>query len=173
MPYQQPTDQVVYRLVVGFPDYLIGTDGSLWSRMTTNKARRRSNGEAGRRPSVCLTRDGKQYRRQVHRLLLEAFVGPCPPGLMGLHQDDDPNNNCLSNLYYGTRRQNSEDARRNGRMVRGSGQWNAKLTEAKVRRLRRLWRAGWRGVALGKKFGVSSHVAWKAAVGRTWKHVKE
>lgn len=53
--------------------------------------------------------------RTVHRMVLEAFVGPCPSGLMALHNDDDPTNNTLSNLSWGTRSDNSHDAVRNGR----------------------------------------------------------
>lgn len=64
---------------------------------------------------VILYRDGKGHPLWVHRLVLEAFVGPCPDGLMALHADDDPKNNTLSNLSWGTRSQNLLDAVRNGR----------------------------------------------------------
>ena len=53
--------------------------------------------------------------RSVHHLVLEAFIGPCPPGLMARHADDDPTNNNLRNLSWGTRSYNSYDAIRNGR----------------------------------------------------------
>lgn len=53
--------------------------------------------------------------KQVHTLVLEAFVGPCPPGWMALHADDDPANNRLDNLSWGTRSENALDAVRNGR----------------------------------------------------------
>jgi hypothetical protein len=50
----------------------------------------------------------------VHRLVLEAFVGPCPEGMEGLHWDDDKDNNRLSNLRWGTRTENLLDCIRNG-----------------------------------------------------------
>lgn len=53
--------------------------------------------------------------RTVHALILETFVGPCPPGREALHRDDDPSNNNLSNLSWGTRSENSYDAIRNDR----------------------------------------------------------
>lgn len=53
--------------------------------------------------------------RSVHSLVLEAFVGPCPPGLMACHTNDDPTDNRIDNLSWGTRSQNSYDAVRNGR----------------------------------------------------------
>lgn len=53
--------------------------------------------------------------RPVHRLVLEAFVGPCPEGMtVGRHLDDDPNNNHISNLAWGTVSDNSKDKVRNG-----------------------------------------------------------
>ena len=53
--------------------------------------------------------------RYVHRLVLEAFVGPCPEGYVTCHYDDNPANNALSNLRWGARSENSRDAVRNGR----------------------------------------------------------
>src|SRR5690606_11217835 len=55
---------------------------------------------------------GKSYR--VHRLVMEAFVGPLPEGMEVRHLDDDPDNNALSNLVYGTRSENLEDRVRLG-----------------------------------------------------------
>ena len=51
--------------------------------------------------------------RTVHSLVLEAFVGPCPPGMEARHADDDATNNNISNLSWGTRSQNSHDSIRN------------------------------------------------------------
>lgn len=50
----------------------------------------------------------------VHRMVLEAFVGPCPDGMEALHWDDDPFNNKLTNLRWGTRSENMRDKVRNG-----------------------------------------------------------
>ena len=58
---------------------------------------------------------GKVTCRYVHRLVLEAFVGPCPPGLECLHRDHDTANNRLRNLRWGTRTENIEDKVKAGR----------------------------------------------------------
>jgi len=63
--------------------------------------------------------------RPVHCLILEAFVGLCPPGMEARHLDDDPTNNRLDNLAWGSRRENSADAIRNDR------HFNAGLTHCK------------------------------------------
>lgn len=49
---------------------------------------------------------GKGNSRQVHQLVLEAFVGPCPEGCEVLHLNHNPADNRLENLRYGTRSEN-------------------------------------------------------------------
>lgn len=46
----------------------------------------------------------------VHKLVLEAFVGPCPPGMVCRHfPDRNPANNNLTNISWGTPSQNIQD----------------------------------------------------------------
>lgn len=52
--------------------------------------------------------------RLVHRLVLEAFVGPCPEGMEGCHGDGDPTNNSLGNLRWDTATSNQLDKVRHG-----------------------------------------------------------
>lgn len=61
-----------------------------------------------------LTREKTIRGAYVHRLVLEAFVGPCPDGMEACHHDDDPTNNHLSNLRWDTRGANLKDRYRNG-----------------------------------------------------------
>lgn len=67
------------------------------------------------RLQVRLCANGEQRPYQVHRLVMAAFVGPCPDGLRVLHWDDDPDNNQLSNLRYGTQSENMHDRVRNSK----------------------------------------------------------
>lgn len=64
---------------------------------------------------VRLVREGHTKAFLVHRLVLLAFVGPCPEGMEGCHLDDDPANNHLSNLRWDSRSANMHDRVRNGR----------------------------------------------------------
>ena len=50
---------------------------------------------------VLLRNPKKQYL--VHRLVLEAFVGPRPDNCEARHLDGDPSNNRLDNLAWGTK----------------------------------------------------------------------
>lgn len=67
------------------------------------------------RPTITLHSPGRRITRSVHQLVLEAFMGPRPPGKEALHWDDDRTNNQLSNLRWGTRSENLHDLIRNGR----------------------------------------------------------
>lgn len=58
--------------------------------------------------------DGRGVTRKVHQLVLEAFVGPRPPGMEGCHADDDFTNNRLTNLRWGTHTDNMQDCVSNG-----------------------------------------------------------
>jgi hypothetical protein len=77
-----------------------------------------SPGDVGRpghpRLSVVLHCNGKRHARGVHCLVLEAFVGPCPPGLEGCHYNDIGDDNRLSNLRWDTHSANIFDKVRNG-----------------------------------------------------------
>lgn len=62
-----------------------------------------------------LSKDGHVKSHRVHRLVLEAFVGPCPKGMEACHNDGDPTNNLLSNLRWDTHEANVADTKRHGR----------------------------------------------------------
>jgi hypothetical protein len=64
--------------------------------------------------SVSLSLEGHRHTRWVHRLVLAAFVGPCPQGMEVRHLDGDPKNNAVQNLAYGTRSENELDKVRHG-----------------------------------------------------------
>lgn len=58
---------------------------------------------------VSMPVDGRSSNRLVHRLVLEAFVGPRPDGMQGCHNDGDSTNNHISNLRWDTPHANAMD----------------------------------------------------------------
>lgn len=50
----------------------------------------------------------------VHRLVLLAFVGPCPEGMEACHINGDPADNRVENLRWDTRSENQRDRVRHG-----------------------------------------------------------
>lgn len=63
---------------------------------------------------VQLYLEGVSTVLQIHRLVLQAFLGPCPEGMEGCHNDGDPSNNRLDNLRWDTRSENMLDKRIHG-----------------------------------------------------------
>lgn len=58
---------------------------------------------------VELRNDGRRRDVGVHRLVLEAFVGPCPPEQECCHGPGGPADNRLENLRWDTKSANSQD----------------------------------------------------------------
>lgn len=58
---------------------------------------------------VTFTTPGIRRTYQVHKLVLLAFVGPCPEGLQVRHLNGIPDDNRLENLTYGTPAENMAD----------------------------------------------------------------
>lgn len=59
--------------------------------------------------------DKEQHRVFAHVAVMSTFVGPRPEGMQICHWDDDPANNHVSNLRYGTASENMFDRVRNGK----------------------------------------------------------
>jgi len=59
---------------------------------------------------VSLRRDGETHTFRVHRLVLEAFIGPAPEGTEGCHNNGDPTDNRLANLRWDTHAENVRDS---------------------------------------------------------------
>lgn len=97
--------------------------------------------------------DGRQAL--VHRLVLEAFIGPCPHGHECRHLDGNPGNNRLDNLAWGTPTENGEDKFRHGRVRLGDDHPEVKVSDALVLELRARAGAGELAVALAAEYSLT------------------
>jgi HNH endonuclease/NUMOD4 motif len=105
--------------------------------------------------TVTLRRDGKNFCCKVHRLVLIAFGGPCPAGKEVRHRNGIPNDNRLSNLLWGTRREQFEDQVVHGTDTRGERNGQAKLTYKQAEDIRRMLASGARAGSIAVDVGVS------------------
>lgn len=109
----------------------------------------------------------------VHRLVLEAFVGPCPDGMECRHLNGDPADNRLENLCWGAHIENMRDRAEHGTAAKGERNAKAKLTEAAVREIRRLRLSEKLPLhVIAGRYGVSSCTVASIALRRTWAHVR-
>lgn len=70
------------------------------------------------RPTVCL---GRGNRRLISRLVASAFLPNQDELPLVRHMDDNPTNNNVSNLSWGTQKDNMQDCVRHGRLVGNTG----------------------------------------------------
>lgn len=99
----------ICRPVPGYEDLYATIDGDIISGLngsTIRKTRRPDGYLVVRIPNV--------KQELVHRLVAAAFLGPCPLGMQVRHGDNTKHNNHIANLCYGTPRDNTQDAMRDG-----------------------------------------------------------
>lgn len=114
---------------------------------------------------------GDRKRFSVGRLVLEAFVGPCPAGLQCCHANDDPWDNRLENLRWDTPKANAKDRARNGKDVIGEDHAHAVLTRDAVLVARLAADNGFGIKQLSRAFRVNASTIQKAISGDTWSHL--
>lgn len=123
---------------------------------------------------VVLCKDGVHYTRYVHRLVAEAFLGPCPPGKEVNHKDSNPSNNCLSNLEYVTRSENNKHAYVNGRVpINTIGENNGKTSfrDKDIPAIRKRAEDGETQKAIADDYGVHRVTINLIVNRKTWAHV--
>jgi hypothetical protein len=131
------------RLPDGFMSPMIDTYGRPFLTIQV----REPNGETRKRcPRIC-------------RLVMLAFVGPCPPGMEVCHYDGNPTNNRLDNLRYDTHQANMEDAVRHGRWRSNYG---PKLTPEMIEEIQSLASHGMSKRQMAIRFGINPATVAKA-----------
>ncbi len=108
----------------------------------------------------------------VHRLVLQAFVGPCPLGKQCCHNDGNPRNNLLENLRWDTPASNQADRVKHGTDMRGEKHPNTKLNVKAVREVKLMYRAGIRNYEICRFTGISKTSVENIVLGRCWKWVE-
>lgn len=96
-----------WRAYPGATKYLVNDRGEVYNTTTQRKLTPRSRG--GKYRGVDVSIDGEKKTLYVHRMVLETFTGPCPPGMEGCHNDGNPANNTVENLRWDTKEANVAD----------------------------------------------------------------
>ncbi len=117
-PTAKTSDDVVP--IPGFPGYFATRSGRVYSALRGGLRGLKTWLDRKGYSLVRLRHGGRFVWRRIHRLVLTAFVGSCPPGMEARHLNDVKADNRLSNLCWGTKKENAADAIRNGRTPRGA-----------------------------------------------------
>lgn len=114
--------------------------------------------------------------KPVHRIVLEAFIGPCPAGMESRHfPDNSRSNNQIANLSWATKAVNSADKKYHGTVHRPSGITNgcAKIDEDGARKVSTLRDSGRTQQEIANIVGISRTQVRNILTGRKWSHIKQ
>lgn len=169
---------MAWRSVVGYEGlYEVSDDGAVRSLIRRGKNIRRSYGgvvlkpwinQVGNVPMVTLYRDYKATKLAVHRLVLTAFVGPCPDGLVCCHYNGNPSDNRLENLRWDTQLSNAADKRRHGRSIVGEKNKFSKLTSTQVIVIKKRLASGEQCNRIAEDYGVTPEAIGHIKNGKNW-----
>jgi len=167
--------------IPGFPRYCVAEDGTVLSICVQgstavrpwSKARRLTPTISSRGYPQVMLRDMGGRRRQitVHTILLSVYVEPRPQGKECRHLDGNKTHNHISNLAWGTTRENQLDRWLHGTSDHGERSVCAKLTNDDVLQIRQRAANGVSYRAIAKDFPVAKSNIWLIVTRRTWKHI--
>ena len=123
---------------------------------------------------VSLRKDGALKVRSVHRVVLEAFSGPCPAGHTGSHLNGVSADNRLGNLQWEPHSANVLRKNEHGTMFRPQGELSgtAKLTEEEAQEVKVLCRTGLLSAGkIAAHYRVSATEVGRIATGERWGHL--
>ncbi len=108
----------------------------------------------------------------AHRLAYTFTYGPIENGLHVMHSCDNPWCCNPRHLSLGTPTDNQRDCKMKNRNARGARHGMARLTDAQVVSMRRLYaESGISFRELGVMFGINSASAWQVVRGNKWPHL--
>jgi transposase len=170
---------VEYRDIPGFIGYRAGADGSIWSCWSLGKKAvlnyrwrqlRTSSDKTGRlQVGLKVASTKKTFR--VHRLVLEAFRGSCPDGREACHGNNNPSDNRIDNLRWGTREENLADFLTDTEKRAGALKKVRKLTLEQAQEIRATDMARFTLEEVAAKFGVHPQTISDILAGKKYREV--
>ncbi|MDE2095639.1 MAG: HNH endonuclease [Patescibacteria group bacterium] len=167
-------DAVEYRSLANmeFPLHRVGNDGSYWAFRNNEWRQLKLWKQRDGYLLATLSHAGVSKRTYIHRLVLEAFIGPCPDGYEGCHKNGNKADNRLPNLRWDSRRGNYADNYQNGTVPCGIMNVHAKVNDLAVKDMRTMYYSREKTTGeLAKIYGLDRTVVWSIVTRRTWKHV--
>lgn len=127
-----------------------------------------------KRLHVILHKNGVRKTSHVHKLVMEAFVGPCPKGMEICHNDGNPENNYIKNLRYDTHKNNIKDKIKHGTLLYGQKHPWAKVDNKQALEIKKLAEKGDITQAeIGKLYNIKGNTVSSIKTGTNWKHLDE
>ena len=168
----------IWKLIKGFSKYEISNFGNVRSYKRASifnnfqpKLLTPNYGSYGH-AAVSLRKENKTYTKYIHRLVLEAFIGPCPAGHETSHKDSNPQNNGLKNLEWTTPSKNIKHSFKYGYSSNaGERSPTAKLRNEEVLEIRRLAKLGVKLIIIAKMFKIDRGHTSAIVNRKKWNHI--
>jgi hypothetical protein len=168
-----PDDLECWRLIDGWLGYEVSDWGRVWSyhggggriRLTPKIINGFKRGKTEHIKVRLYRNNGKEIGDfYIHRLVLQAFVGPCPPGMQACHNDGNPRNNRLNNLRWDTNTSNYLDILKHG----------GRRHKLYAKDISVIWEralAGESDSSIAKDYGVAPGTISSIRTGESWSHI--
>jgi hypothetical protein len=154
-----------WRPVVGFEGIYEVSDAGRVRNVKTGRLRTPFERKPLAYHAYYLTSPTRSKCLLAHSMVLSAFVGERPEGLITRHLNGNPRDNRLANLAWGTPAENGSDQRRHGRSPAGERNGSAKLTLGDVAAIRA---SSLPATYLCQFYGVTPVAIQKVKRGETW-----
>lgn len=168
-----------WRAIAGYEGrYEVSNLGRVKSLLAANnvkrihiKPQRLTSGKRGKYLRVNLYKDGHHLTVCVHKVVAEAFVGPCPVGLTVNHKDTIKTHNYDTNLEYITGVNNTAHSVANRLHAYGERNGKAKLTDNDIPMIRHRAKGGESAYRIAKDYMMSEVAISDVITRKHWRHI--
>jgi hypothetical protein len=110
-----------YVEIENYPDYYINRSGDVISKKGIKERHLSTKPlDKGYKNVKMINKNGERRREFIHRILAKTFIENTDNQSIVRHLDDNKLNNTLDNLAWGNQQDNTDDAVRNGIIIRNS-----------------------------------------------------
>lgn len=163
----------VLKRINAYPDYFAGADGNIYStrsgalRLLQKRIHRGYYHVTVQTPHAL----SRKVKEPVHKLILWAFVGLRPDGMVCRHLNGNALDNRIENICWGTPKENALDAIKHGTAVclrHGEQSVAAKLTLQDVLAIRQQYAQGALQREIAADFGITQRHVSDIVRTKTW-----
>ena len=154
----------MYKTIEHYPNYEISTEGIVRNKTTGNNIKWHDNGKGYKIVHIYNSHTPKGRHCLVHRLVLSTYK-PVQEQLDVNHKDGNKSNNCLENLEWVSKSDNTKHAHL-------TGLFKNKLTIEQVKEIKILLaQKQFTYSEIGRQYGVRHSTIWKIANGTLYDYV--
>lgn len=124
-------------------------------------------------PMVSISVNGRVHSKPVHRLMVDAFLGGLPKGMVTNHINAEKTDNRLTNIEIVTPKENTQHRWKTGTMIFGENCKQSKIDEIQAITILTLSYKSilYSGKDLASLYGVHPALISQIRRGKTWKHL--